>query len=157
MKKKETRQKLYELKTKTYECWLSLLEVNQAFHISCEKPSEDKVFKKEMRFYGDLRRKDTWEKAYAAVMARFLWSVNDDNKFLIEFYLIQQSKEEGWRYLLPRVVEEYMMLPGGAESLAQGLSEFGYYGCEYKTQASDVEEFANVYFGTARKLSLTAG
>jgi len=154
--KKETRQKLYELKSRTYECWLSLLEVNQAVHVRFDKPSQDKNFKQEMRYYGDLRRKETWEKAYAAVMARFFWTVNDDNKFLIEFYLIKQSREEGWRYLLPRVIEEYMMLPGGAESLAQGLSDFGYYGCEYQTQKSDVEEFANVYFGTARKLSLAA-
>lgn len=158
MKENEPRLKLYSLKVITYDCWLSLLEVNQTSHSRCEKPSQDQVFKKEMRFYGDLRRKITWEKAYPAVKSQVLWSVSDDSKLLIEVSLIQQSKKEGWRYLLPQVVEEYMMLPGGADSLAQGLSQFNYYGCEYQTEESEVEEFSNVYFELARKhsLSLTA-
>jgi hypothetical protein len=64
--------KLTALKTKTYETWQTLYEVQEAY-VQVSLPQQDPVFKQEVRSYGDLRRKVTWERAFTSLLAKLIY------------------------------------------------------------------------------------
>ena len=119
--------RLIELKQKIYRGWRTLHQVNDAY---CPRSSciQDEAFNRETRSYGDLRFKQTWEQAYSVIKAKLLFDSNDDNQFLIEFHLIRAPQNEGWKYLVNQVVEQFIAIPEGFDCLLNGFEQISRYG-----------------------------
>ncbi|MGL5084032.1 MAG: hypothetical protein ACRC8A_21305 [Microcoleaceae cyanobacterium] len=98
------------------------------------------MFKQEVKAYGDLRHKLTWEKVFSFFEAKTLWEANDDNQFLIEFYLVQAPREEGYNHLVPQIVQEFVTFPEGLEMLMDGFQQIRDYGCGYGASYKQVSE-----------------
>ena len=140
-----------ELKQKVYSRWCGLYTYNKA-HFVKSSPTEDQTFKQEMRSFGDLRRRLTWEKAFSALEAKSLWDFNDDNQFLIEFYLVAVPKKEGWIYLVPQVVEQFIAIPGGLDCLLNGFEQIRNEGCGYGASQSDLKELMHAATEAGRRI-----
>jgi hypothetical protein len=148
--------KLNELKDKVYRCWYALHRVNLALCQS-STPTQDEAFKSEIRHYGSLRYRDTWAAAYAVLKAKFLFDVNDDNQFLIEFHLIRSPKNEGWSDLIPLVIEQFIAIDGGLDCLLNGLEQIYRYGTGYDTTLAEIKELTHATQKAAeRRLGSTA-
>ena len=107
--------KLAELKERVYERWKRLSTFNRAL-------VQPENFKPEVRAFGDLRRKDTWKKAYCSFMAR---NIDDSCLDAYNLILIQFNYQpSSWDYeLRHEVFSEFLALPEGMELLKTGLEQ----------------------------------
>jgi hypothetical protein len=154
---KEAPMKLNKLKDEVYSCWDTLHHVNRAVCV-LSTPTEDEVFKAEIRHYGSLRCRDTWATAFAVLTAKFLFDANDDNQFLIEFHLIRAPKNEGWSDLVPQVIEQFIAIDGGLDCLLNGFEQIYHYGTGYDATPKEIKELTHATQKAAerRRLSSTA-
>lgn len=106
--------KLQELKARTRELW----DYSHKSHGAIAIPNQ---FKPELRHFGDLRCKATWEKAYCHFYAR---QIHDCCLDAFTVPLSLSLAEEDWRYPYREVIfDEFMKLPGGLELLREGLEQ----------------------------------
>lgn len=112
--------RLKELKEKVYSIW-------ELVHTSKRTLIQPENFKPEIRTYGDLRRKVTWEKALAVLWAKAMWSTNSDNFTLVTVMLNPSSG--GWEYEYRySIFEQFIAIPGAIECIKNGLEQiFDYY------------------------------
>jgi len=146
--------KLADLKQKAYETWQTLYTVEEAF-VQISSPQDDQVFKQEIRGYGDLRRKRTWEKAFTSLLSKLLYDHNDDASTLILLHFLTYPEQEGFADLRPLLVEQFMMFPYGLDCLQQGLNDIAQHGTSgYSTSVSTLQAFAHECHATATRLGL---
>ena len=107
--------KLVELKQEVYELWERLSSYNGAL-IQLEN------FKPEVRYYGDLRRKTTWQKAYAAFLAQNIWDadVGEYNLIVVQLNFTPDCWDYELRY---QVLEQFLAIPGALEFVVRGLEQ----------------------------------
>lgn len=111
--------KLAELKQHVYNAWESLSRYNGAL-------VQPENFKPEVRAYGDLRYKVTWQKAYAAFVARNIFDANTDNRSLITEQFNYTPERWDWE-LRYQILEQFLAIPGGLDCIINGLEQiFGY-------------------------------
>jgi hypothetical protein len=138
--------KLTALKVKTYETWQLLYEVQGAY-VRVSTPVQDAVFKQEVRGYGDLRRKATWERAFTSLLAKLLYNYNDDSWTLILLHFLHFPKKEGFTDLTPLLIEQFLMFPYGFDCILKGLQEIVRYGTAgYSTSMSELKAFADEFY-----------
>ncbi|MGB7444202.1 MAG: hypothetical protein WA919_24310 [Coleofasciculaceae cyanobacterium] len=125
--------KLCELKEQAYRSWQTIHHLNRAY-----TPNTDQAFKDEARKYGDLRLKSTWETVFAQMLAHVIYDANDDDKTLIETYLILCPQHEGWWHLVNKVIDAFLLFPDGWEMLTNGFEQIYGYGCNRRVQLEDV-------------------
>lgn len=107
--------KLAELKAQVYECWRDLSEFQSAI-------VEPDRFKPEVRRFGDLRRKITWEKAYAAFKAKNCYDACLDAWTLIRYSF--NFTPDRWDYpYRHQVIEAFLTLPEGLDLIKLGLEQ----------------------------------
>ncbi|PSB31502.1 hypothetical protein [Stenomitos frigidus] len=146
--------KLAALKQKAYETWQTLYTVEGAF-VQISTPVHDQVFKQEVRSYGDLRRKQTWEKAFTSLLAKLLYDHNDDARTLILLHFLTYPEQEGFADLRPLLVEQFLMFPYGLDCLREGLNDIAQRGTSgYSTSVSTLQAFAHECHTTALRLGL---
>lgn len=108
--------KLQELKQGTYQCWQELVELNSAV-------VQPETFKAEVRqLYGDLRKKSTWQQAYAAFFARMNWDACLSAHTLI-VHVLNPAPDEATYELRHLVLEQLLAIPEALEAIVQGLEE----------------------------------
>lgn len=107
--------KMQSLKDATYRAWENLSRFNGAV-------VQPQTFKPEMRQYGDLRYKATWEKAYAKYAAR---NIHDSCLDAYELITIQFNTKPGqFEYeLRHKIFEAFIELPDGLDMLRDGLEQ----------------------------------
>ena len=107
--------KLHTLKTETYESWKRLSAYNSAI-------VQPEHFKPEVRSFGDLRCKSTWENAYCAFTAR---NISDSCLDAYELITIQfnYSPEAADYVLRHQIFEAFLALPHGLELIKAGLEQ----------------------------------
>lgn len=148
--------KLTALKAKTYETWQTLHTVAEAF-AQVSTPQYDQVFKQEVRSYGDLRYKATWERAFTSLLAKLLYDYNDDNRTLILLHFLAYPQAEGHSYLRPLLLEQFLMFPYGFDCLMKGLQAIAQYGtASYSTSVFDLSTFAHEFHTAAVRAGRTA-
>lgn len=106
--------KLQELKAQTRELWNYSHKSHGAIAIAAD-------FKPEMRHFGDLRYKKTWQRAYCHFYAR---QIHDCCLDAFTVPLSLSLPEDDWRYPYRETIfDEFMKLPGGLELLREGLEQ----------------------------------
>lgn len=112
--------RLKELKAKVYSIW-------EQVHTSQGALIQTQNFKSEMQSFGDLRCKQTWEKALAVFTAQVYWATNLDNTTLIKVMFNFQPQKWNYPYRY-QIFEEFIAIPGAFDALEDGLEQiFGYY------------------------------
>lgn len=107
--------KLAELKQRVYESWECLSSYNSAV-------IQPENFKLEVRRYGDLRCKTTWQSAYAAFLAQNIWDAGISEYDLIVVQL--NFTPDRWDYeLRHQVLEQFLFIPGALEFIIRGLEQ----------------------------------
>ena len=110
-----TSMKLKELKQQVYECWRDLSAFNGAL-------VQDAQFKPEVRQFGDLRRKSTWQKAYTVFWAKNIYDSCLDAWMLCTRFFNYSPNQ--WDYELRfDVFDEFLKLPEGLDLIRQGLEQ----------------------------------
>ncbi|HAX86552.1 MAG TPA: hypothetical protein DCY91_09825 [Cyanobacteria bacterium UBA11370] len=139
--------KLSILKQKVYHAWECLSTYNSAL-------VQSENFKSDVRYYGDLRRKKTWEKALVAFIAQNMFDSNLDNYNLILWQF--NFTPDRWDYeFRNQILEEFLALPGGLDCLVNGLEQiFQSNDIEDKEKASGLLTRVVKKSGTARKFSV---
>ncbi|MBT9317515.1 hypothetical protein [Leptothoe spongobia] len=110
--------KLQDLKTVTYETWSFLHELEDAV-------LQPDNFKAEIRQYGDLRCKLTWEKAYVALEAATLEYPALENWQMVQMCFCRPDRAELIDYN-DQVLGAFLQFPDGLERIQNGL-EWLYY------------------------------
>jgi hypothetical protein len=118
--------KLAELKQHTYDAWESLSSYNNAL-------VQPENFKPEVRAFGDLRRKMTWQKAYAAFVARNIFDANTDNRSLITVQLHYTPERWDWD-LRDQILDQFLAIPGGMDCIINGLEQILRYPLDKEEQ-----------------------
>ncbi len=136
--------KLSILKQKVYHAWECLSTYNSAL-------VQSENFKSDVRYYGDLRRKKTWEKALVAFIAQNMFDSNLDNYNLILWQF--NFTPDRWDYeFRNQILEEFLALPGGLDCLVNGLEQiFQSNDLEDKEKASGLLTMVVKKSGTARE------
>ncbi|MGB3493875.1 MAG: hypothetical protein WBA57_14190 [Elainellaceae cyanobacterium] len=120
--------KMQQLKDATYRAWENLSRFNGAV-------VQPQTFKPEMRCFGDLRYKATWEKAYCNFAARNKADACLDAYELITVqfnYALDHSAYD----LRHQIFDAFMALPEGADLLKTGLDQLlGDFTAETKAEA----------------------
>jgi hypothetical protein len=107
--------KLQNLKQHTLESWKDLSTFNGAV-IQLEN------FKPDVQKFGDMRKKATWQKAYAAFVARNIFDSNSDNRTLITIQL--NFEETRWDYeLRNEILDQFLVIPEAMECIRNGLEQ----------------------------------
>jgi hypothetical protein len=106
---------LKQLKSYVYEAWVRLHSFNGAV-------VQPENFKSEVRRYGDLRKKSTWEKAVAAFRAQNFFDSNLDNYNLIiwQFHFYPERWDYEFRH---QILEEFITIPQGLQCIVNGLEQ----------------------------------
>jgi len=147
---------LAALKAKTYETWQTLYEVESAF-VQLSTPTQDVVFKQEIRGYGDLRRKATWEKAFTSLLAKLLYDHNDDERTLVLLHFLEYPQQEGFADLRPLLLDQFLMFPYGFECVLNGLQAVAQHGTSgYSTPVSALNLFVHEFYSAAVRAGRTA-
>lgn len=110
--------KLSELKVVTYETWSFLHELEDAV-------LQPENFKSEIRQYGDLRCKSTWEQAYVALEAATLKYPALENWQMIQMCFCRPDRAELINYN-DQVLEAFLQFPDGLERIKDGLERLYY-------------------------------
>ena len=106
---------LKELKEEVYESWECLSKYKGAI-------IQPENFKSEVRTYGDLRCRATWEKAYAVFYAKTNWDAGIAGHTAI-CYAFNFSPEH-WQYRIRHeMIEQYLAISEAKESVIQALWE----------------------------------
>jgi hypothetical protein len=107
--------KLTQLKQEVYDCWTRLSTYRDAI-------VQPENFLPEMRTYGDLRRKSTWQKAYAAFFAKLNWDAGiTEHTAIVHVFNFTPDR---WDYELRyEILEEFLAIPGAMEFIMRGLEE----------------------------------
>lgn len=107
--------KLAELKQRVYECWARLSTYNCAV-------VQTENFKPEVRHFGDLRCKETWEKALAQFRALNAYdSCLDAYKLILySFNFVPDHPEYEYRH---QIFEAFLTLPDGLDLIRTGLEQ----------------------------------
>ncbi len=136
--------KLSIIKQKVYHAWECLSTYNSAL-------VQSENFKSDVRYYGDLRRKKTWEKALVAFIAQNMFDSNLDNYNLILWQF--NFTPDRWDYeFRNQILEEFLALPGGLDCLVNGLEQiFQSNDLEDKEKASGLLTMVVKKSGTARE------
>lgn len=120
--------KMQSLKDATYRAWENLSRYNGAV-------VQPQTFKPEMRRYGDLRCKATWERAYCDFVARNIADSCLDAYELITIQFNYAPDHQGYS-LRHQVFDAFMALPEGPELIKMGLEQlFGDLPPETKAEA----------------------
>lgn len=107
--------KLAQLKQEVYECWEDLSRFRNAL-------IQPENFRAEMRTFGDLRYKRTWQKAYAAFYAKNAWDSGITPHTAVAY--VFNFTPERWDYeLRQEIIEQYISIPGALEFIIEGLEE----------------------------------
>lgn len=131
--------KLSELKQEVYGCWECLSDFNNAL-------IQPENFKPEVRSFGDLRYKKTWQKAYAAFFAKLNWDSGITNHTAIVH--VFNFTPERWDYnLREEIIEQYLSIPGALEFIIEGLEEI------YRSNNLEEHQCANVFLKVASQKS----
>lgn len=147
--------KLKQLKEQVYSSWQYLHLVDGVYVDRAGTPTTNAAFKAEIRTYGDLRKKVTWEKAFASLQAKFLYNTNGDSAQMVRLNFIKAPKEKGYYELLPQLVEQFMMMPDGLECLIDGVKELASYRVPvagYSTSDRDLVELFDAIQEAGRRL-----
>lgn len=118
--------KLSELKQETYEAWERL----SSYHSALVQPEH---FKPDVKVYGDLRYKATWQKAYAAFVARNIFDANTDNRSLITIQLHYTPERWDWD-LRHQILDQFLAIPGGLDCIINGLEQILRYPIDQEEQ-----------------------
>ena len=110
--------KLRELKTVAYETWSFLHELEDAI-------LQPENFKTEIRRYGDLRCKATWEKAYVALEAATLEYPSLENWQMVQMCFCRPDRAELIDYN-NQVLGALLQFPDGLERIKAGLDRLYY-------------------------------
>lgn len=125
--------KLGELKERVYEVWQDLITFNGAL-------VQPENFKPEVRTFGDLRYKKTWQKAYASFAARSTWDSGITENTTICYVFNFTPKR--WDYeLRHQILGEYLAIPGAREFIIRGLEQI------YRGNDTEDKECANELLG----------
>lgn len=120
---------LLELKQRVYDDWQRRCWYNGAV-------IQSELFKPEIRQYGDLRRKVTWEKALARFHALNLWDGCLDAYTLITEHFNFQPERWDYEYRF-EILDEFLALPGGLEAFQTGLEQL--FSDEFNTATQEKE------------------
>lgn len=135
---------LKQLKSVVYEIWQLIHKANRAV-------VQTEQFKPEMKTYGDLRRKATWEKALAVLWANAMFDTNSDNYTLVSVML--NPKPGGWEYeYRHQIFEQLLAIPGAIECIKNGLEQV----YNYHDNPSDAEEECRAIFELVQGATATA-
>ena len=83
-------------------------------------------FKTEIRRYGDLRCKSTWEKAYVALEAMTLEYPALENWQMVQMCFCRPDRAELINYN-DQVLEAFLQFPDGLERIKDGLERLYYH------------------------------
>jgi hypothetical protein len=111
--------RLDELKERVYSAWEALSTYNSAL-------VQPENFKKEVSAFGDLRFKATWQKAYAAFLARNIFDSNSDNRTLITVQLYFSPSRWDWE-LRQEILDQFLAIPEGVDCIINGLEQIFSY------------------------------
>ncbi len=111
--------RLSELKERVYEAWEALSTYNSAL-------VQPENFNKEVRAFGDLRFRATWQKAYAAFVARNIFDSNSDNRTLITVQLYFSPSRWDWE-LRQEILDQFLAIPEGLDCIINGLEQIFSY------------------------------
>ena len=108
--------KLAELKGKTWKLWFSLNSWKGELTTPVERYAED------IRFFGDLRRKETWIKAFVKYDAQLSHESCLDCWALITivFNFTQDRDDYEYRH---EIIDEFLLYPNGLDLIRQGIEE----------------------------------
>lgn len=144
--------KLTALKEKTYSIWLIDRILDDPDYPDLSETT-DEAFKRSIRSrYGDLRRKQTWEAAFIDIKANSLYEHNDDSRKLVELDFIQTPKQEGYFSYVPKILEKFILINRGMESIAISLIQTLEQGLQYIDRA-EILEFLHIGRTVARQLN----
>lgn len=136
--------RLKELKQRVYEAW-------ERYHWFKQTVVQLENFKSEIRAFGDLRCKKTWEKA----LVRFE-ALNAQIGLLDAYNLILLSlnfKPEDWEYeYRHQIFEEFLMLPDALELIKTALEQL--FSSDFTPQE---REEANGFFELVQEQSTRRG
>ena len=118
---------LKELKERVYRSWECLSDFNDAL-------IQPENFKSEVRSFGDLRYKSTWQKAYCSFWARNIFDSNSDNRSLITIFFNYTPDEWDWE-LRHEILDQFLTLPGGLDCIINGLEPI----LKYPIDSEEVE------------------
>lgn len=118
--------KLQDLKTVTYETWSFLHELEDAV-------LQPENFKAEIRQYGDLRCKSTWETAYVALEAATLEYPALENWQMVQMCFCRPDRAELVDYK-DQVLGAFLQFPDGWERIKDGLARLYYQPSEASDQ-----------------------
>lgn len=110
--------KLQALKTVTYETWSFLHELEDAV-------LQPENFQAEIRQYGDLRCKSTWEKAYVALEAATLEYPALENWQVVQMCFCRPDRVELIDYN-DQVLGAFLQFSDGLERIKDGLERLYY-------------------------------
>lgn len=111
--------KLAELKQKVYSAWECLSDFNDAL-------IQPENFWQEVRAFGDLRCKSTWQKAYCSFWARNIFDSNSDNRSLITVFFNYTPTQWDWE-LRHEILDQFLAIPGGWDCIINGLEQIFNY------------------------------
>jgi hypothetical protein len=122
--------KLKELKVASYQAW----ELVQRLEDIVIQPEN---FWKEVRGYGDLRRRATWEKIYAVFQASVIANPVLENCGMIQIYFCHPTSPELVCYN-DLVLEEFLKYPTALNRIKDGLEQLYYQPTEPEDQQDAV-------------------
>ena len=139
--------KLPELKAKTWEIWLML----QQFTGVVVQPEN---FRSEVRFFGDLRCRDTWKQALGNFWALTIARSVLEPVALVTFYLNPPIEDWTWevRY---ETFEAFVRIPGGLDAIREGLTLI--WGQSTPTSGDNINDIFKLVEQSARVRGLRAG
>ncbi|MCP2728440.1 hypothetical protein [Limnofasciculus baicalensis] len=140
--------KLKDLKKRVYRVWECLSDFNDAL-------IQPENFKSEVRYFGDLRRQSTWQKAYCSFWARNIFDSNTDNRSLIDLLLNYTPDEWDWE-LRQEILDEFLAIPGGLDCIINGLEQILQYPInqEEKEIAHDVFKLVQEQSRISRSIAI---
>ncbi len=141
--------KLAELKQQVYNAWESL----SIYNVALVQPEN---FKPDVRAYGDLRYKVTWQKAYAAFVARNIFDANTDNRSLITEQFNYTPERWDWE-LRYQILDQFLAISGGLDCIINGLKQIFDYPIDKEEQEIAYGVFALVQHHSRRTGSIAAG
>lgn len=118
--------RLDELKQRVYSAWEALSTYNSAL-------VQPENFKPEVRAFGDLRFKATWQKAYAAFVARNIFDSNSDNRTLVTVQLYFSRSRWDWE-LRQEIFDQFLAIPEGWDCIINGLEQIFSYPIDKEEQ-----------------------
>lgn len=118
--------KLNELKKASYRAWAFMQELEEIV-------VQPENFRQETRQYGDLRRRTTWEKIYAAFQAAVIANPVLEDSGMIQVYFCHPTSPELVQYN-DLVLEEFLKYPTALERIKEGLEQLYYQPSEPEDQ-----------------------